>query len=183
MWYSDTAEPIQLASTTPTDGPEDESDDIDVEEIHETDKDRRQTMMTSMDASEADQLRTGTLTNFWGEFILPKRSTGEGHSTRRQATGDDGPPRVTLPRAGNTSIAASAASAPAKTRTNPVSSRFTPAQEEFQQEKQGFLGHVAAHPHGTALSNSTQNLKVGNELRTIREDRQIPMWSCLVCTL
>jgi hypothetical protein len=179
------AEPIQ-ASTAPTNGPEDDSDDIDVEELRETDRDRRQAMMTSMDASEADQLKTGTLTDFWGDFILPKRSTGEGHSTGSKATGDDGPPRATLQGAGNTSIATSAAPAPVRTRADLVSSTFAPAREEFQRKKQGLQGHVVAIPHSTldsTVSNSTQKLKIGNELRTIREDRQIPMWTCLVCTL
>jgi hypothetical protein len=169
-------EPIQSASTK---GPEDESDDTDTEELRETDKDRRQTMMTSMDALEADELRTGTLTDFWGDFILPKRSTSEGNNRRSKATGDDGPPHVTLQRTGNTS----AMSAPVRTRADPVSSKFTPAQEELQHERQGLLGHVVAKPLDTAFSNSTENLKVGNELRTIREDRQTSMWSCLVCTL
>jgi hypothetical protein len=169
-------EPIQSASTTPTKGPEDESDDTDIEEIPETDKDRRQTMMTSMDALEANQVRTGTLTDFWGDFILPKRSTGEGDNTGSKATGNDGLPHVNLQRAGNTS----ATSAPARTRADPVSSKFTPAQEELQHEGQGSLGHVAAKPLDTRLSNSTHNLKVGNELRATREDT---MWPCLVCTL
>jgi hypothetical protein len=183
MWFSDSAELIQSASKTPTKGPEDESDDTDVEELPETDGDRRQTMMTSMDASEADRLRTGSLTDFWGDFILPKRSTGESHGTGSKATGDDGPPpRATLQRTGNTSIVTSATAAPVRT---PAASKFTPAPEESQHEKDGLLGRVVAKPHSTldaALSNSTQKLKVGNEVTTIREDRQT-MWSCLVCTL
>ena len=172
---------------TPTQGPEeDESDGTDVEELRETDGDRRQTMMTSMDVTEADRLRTGTLTDFWGDFILPKRSTGEGPSTGNKETGYDGSPRGTLQRAGNTSVATSAAStAPARTRADPISTKFTPTQE-FQLEKQDGLGHVVAEPQNTldSTTNSNHNLKVGNELRTIREDKRIlPMWSCLVCTL
>ncbi|KAI0266619.1 hypothetical protein BGY98DRAFT_939036 [Russula aff. rugulosa BPL654] len=90
-------------SMTPTQGPEeDEFDGTDVEELRETDVDRRQTMMTSMDAIEADQLRTGTLTDFWGDFILPKRTTEEGRSTGNKETGNDGSPRGTLQRVGNT---------------------------------------------------------------------------------
>ena len=172
---------------TPIQDPEDnesDSDDIDVEELRETDKDRRQTMMTSMDVSEADQLRTGTLTDFWGDFILPKRPPGEGRSSGSEETGGGGSPRGTPQRA--TSVATSAASAPVRTRADPNSTKFTPARE-FQHEKQDALGHVVAKPHNTldtTLSNSKQNLKVGNELRTIREDKQIlHMWSCLVCTL
>lgn len=173
------------ASTAPSKGPEEESDDIDVEEeeLRETDGDRRQTMMTSMDASEANQLKTGTLTDFWGDFILPKRSTGEGHSAGSKATGNDGPPRVTLQGAGNASIAKSASSAPVRTRTDPVSSTLAPAQ---QDEKQRRPGHAVAKPHstlGSTLSNSTQNLNVGNELVATRQDGQIPMWACLACTL
>jgi hypothetical protein len=177
MWYSDSADPIQ-ASTAPSEGPEDESDDIEVEELRETDGDRRQTMMTSMDASEADQLKTGTLTDFWDDFILPKRSTGKGHGTGSKAAGDDGPPRVTLQGAGNTT---SASSAPVRTRTDPVSSTLMPAQ---QDEKQRLPSHVGAKPHSKLDSTvSNQDLKVGDKLRTIRKDRQTPMWSCLVCTL
>ena len=142
-------------------------------------------MMTSMDASEANLLRTGSLTDFWGDFILPKRSTGGGYSTGSKETGNDKPPpRITSQRAGNTSSVTSGASTPVRTRADPTSSKFTPAQEEFQHEREGFLGPVVAKPHNTfdsALSN-TQNSKVGNEVRTIKEDRQ-PMWSCLVCTL
>jgi hypothetical protein len=181
------AEPIRTALMTPTQDPEEvESDGTDVEELRETDGDRRQTMMTSMDATEVDQLRTGTLTDFWGDFILPKRTTGEGRSTGNKETGNDGSPRGTLQRAGNTSLAKSAASAPVRTRVDPISTKFTPAQE-FQHEKQDALGNVVAEPHNTLDSttpNSNQNLKVGNKLRTIREDKQIlPMWSCLACTL
>jgi hypothetical protein len=137
-----TAEPIRTASMTPTQGPEeDESDGTDFEELGETDGDRRQTMMTSMDANEADQLRTGTLTDFWGDFILPKHTTGEGRSTGNKETGDDGSPRDTLQRSGNTSVATSATSAPVRTRADPISTKFTPARE-FQHDKQDALGHV-----------------------------------------
>lgn len=48
---------------------QEESDGIDVEEIRETDRNRRQTTMTSTGAIEANQLRTGTLTSFWRDFI------------------------------------------------------------------------------------------------------------------
>jgi hypothetical protein len=186
MWYSE-SEPIRTAPMTPTQGPEeDDSDGTDVEELQETDGDRRQTMMTSMDTTEADQLRTGTLTDFWGDFILPKRTTGEGRSTGSKGAGDDVSPRGTLQRAGNTSVATSATSAPVRARADPISTKFTPARE-FQYEKQDTLVHVVAEPHNTldsTLSNSNQNLKADNELRTIRKDKQIlSMWSCLVCTL
>jgi len=172
---------------TPTQGPEEDgSDGTDIEELRETDGDRRQTMMTSMDAIEADQLRTGALTDFWGDFILPKRTTGEGWSTEIKESGDDVSPRGTLQKARNTSVATSGASAPVTTLADPISTKFTPAQE-FQHEKQDAQGHVVAEPRNTldlTLSNSNQNLKAGNELRTIREDKQIlSMWSCLVCTL
>lgn len=181
-----TAEPIRTAPMTPTQGPEeDESDGTDVEELRETDGDRRLTMMTSMDATEADRLRTGTLTDFWGDFILPKRTTGEGCSTGNKEIGDNGSPRGTLQIAGNTSVATSATSAPVRTRADPISTKFTPAQE-FQHEEQDALGNVVAEPHNTLDSttpNSNQNLKVRNKLRTIREDKQILPWSCLLCTL
>jgi hypothetical protein len=182
-----TAEPIRTASMTPTQvSEEDESDGTDVEELRETDGDRRQTMMTSMDAIEADQLRIGTLTDFWGDFILPKRTTGEGRSTGNKETGNDESPHGTPQRTGNTSVAKFAASAaPVRTRTDPISTKFAPALE-FQDKKEDALGHVVAEPHNTLDSttpNSNRNLKVGSELRTIREDKQNPMWSCSVCTL
>jgi hypothetical protein len=75
---------------TPTKGSDDEFDNTDVEELPKTDGDRHQTMMTSMDASEAKLLRTGSLTDFWGNFVLLKCSTSEGYSTGSKETGDDG---------------------------------------------------------------------------------------------
>jgi hypothetical protein len=77
---------------------------IDAEELRETDKDRREAMMTSMDTSEANQLRTGTLSDFWGDFVLPKRSTPEGYGTEDKRIGDHPSPRGKPQRAGHTSI-------------------------------------------------------------------------------
>ena len=154
MWYS---EPIRSASTNPMSGQE-ESDGIDVEGIRETDRNRRQTTMTSTGAIEANQLRTGTLTSFWRDFISQKRPTSEGRA-RHLGTMDH---LVSLYReAGNTSIATSEASPPARTRTDPVSSNSAPAQG-VPARKGRILGHVAATRHSTVnstLSNSTQNLK------------------------
>jgi len=72
---------------TPTQDPEEDDIGIEVEEFRETDKDRHQTMMTSMDSSEANELRTGTLSDFWGDFILPKCSTRGGYGTGDNTTG------------------------------------------------------------------------------------------------
>lgn len=73
------AKPIQSAPTTPVKGL-DETGDADVEKIKsETDRDRCQTVMTSTEALEADQLGTGT---FWDDFISPKRSTSEGQTRK-----------------------------------------------------------------------------------------------------
>lgn len=142
---------------TPMSGQE-ESDGIDVEGIRETDRNCRQTTMTSTGAIEANQLRTGTLTSFWRDFISQKRPTSEGRA-RHLGTTDH---LVLLYReGGNSSIATSEASPPARTRTDPVSSNSAPAQG-VPARKGRILGHVASTRHSTVnstLSNSTQNLK------------------------
>jgi hypothetical protein len=78
-------EPCQTASTNRTSGLED--DESDIEELPETDQERRQTMMDSMDTSEANQLKTGTLSDIWGGFIMPKRPLDNDHAAESKATG------------------------------------------------------------------------------------------------
>lgn len=98
-------------------------------------------------------------------------------------TGNDGSPRVILLRAGNTSITTPEASGVTGSEDTGTPFHLSARQrEEFQNEKEGWLSHVAAKWHSTfnsTLSNSTQNLKVSKELRAIRK-RQIPMW-CARC--
>jgi len=157
------------ASNTPTHGPDEDDSDIEVEELRETDKDRRQAMMTSMDATEADNLRIGTLADFWGDFILPKRLNVEENGPDDRATRDDGPPRFIHKRVGN----ATSPSVPERGR----------AGFEIRLKEHGSLDHTITELRNASVSNSTQNLKVDNVpgRRAVRE--QIPKWSCLVCTL
>ena len=188
MWHSDPVDPYHTASTTPSQDPEEDDSDIDVQELRETDKDRRQAMMTSMDASEANQLRTGTLSDFWGDFILPKHTTREGSATGDKNTEDHASPRGIPQITGNTSIATCTTSAPAQTGEDPESLQSRPAKlakEVLWREEIGSLCHTVTEPldiTDSTLSNSKQSLKVGKVTRT-GENQGIPKWSCLVCTL
>ncbi|KAI9512026.1 WLM-domain-containing protein [Russula earlei] len=169
-------------TTSPTQDPEEEVSDIDLDELRETDRDRHQAMMTSMDASEADNLRTGTLTDIWRDFILPQRLTGEGDSSGSRAT-EDGPPRVIQTRMGDTPIITSSESTPERRRADLEPSKIKLgeiAHEELRLVEQESLVHTVdkwRSAPGSRLSNSTRNL--------IKDDNvdQIPKWSCLVCTL
>lgn len=160
---------------------------IDAEELRETDKDRREAMMTSMDASEANQLRTGTLSDFWGDFILPKRSTPEGYGTGDKRTGDHLSPRGKPQRAGHTSIATYMTSAPARSGDDcdPDPGSWKSRPGKTTQEGLWRRGERESVPHrvtkltDSTLSNSQQSLNVARA----REDEEITKWSCLVCTL
>ena len=192
MWHSDPVEPYRTASTTPSQDPEEDDSDIDVQELRETDKDRRQAMMTSMDASEANQLRTGTLPDFWGDFILPKHTTHKGHATGDKKAEDHASPRGIPQITGNTSIATCTTSAPVQTGEDPESLQSRPAKlakEVLWREENGSLRHTVTEPlditdpdPDSTLSNSKQSLKVGKVTRTGNNQR-ISKWSCLVCTL
>ena len=177
MWHSDSVERCHPASTTPTQDPEDDTG-IDVEELSETDKDRRQTMMTSMDESEANELKTGTLSDFWGDFILPKSksSTRGGYGTGDNSTRDHVSPRGTPPRTGGTSTSTCTMSVPLKTRHDPEPRPGGAAKEEVWRGEHGLLCHTVAKPFNTtdsALSNCRPSLNVTGTGK----------WSCLVCTL
>ena len=188
MWDSDPVEPCHAASITAQDPDEDDTG-IDAEELRETDKDRRQAMMTSMDASEANQLRTGTLSDFWGDFILPKRSTPDSYGTADKRTGDHPSPRGKPQRAGNTSIATSMTSDHARSGRDPggdpesrKSRPGKPTQQGLWREERGLVPHTVTKPLNTAdstVSNSKQSLNIAR----VRENEEISKWSCLVCTL
>ena len=172
-----------------TQDPDDDDTGIDAEELRETDKDRREAMMTSMDTSEANQLRIGTLSDSWGDFILPKRSTPEGYGTGE--TEDHLSPRGKPQRAGHTSIATFMASGPARSGgdcdydPDPDPRKSRPGkttQEGLWREERGSVPHRVTKPLNTTdstLSNSQQSLNVARA----RENEEITKWSCLVCTL
>ncbi|KAI0303834.1 WLM domain-containing protein [Multifurca ochricompacta] len=173
--------PVKTAPTTPTQVLEIDESDADMHELRETDQDRHRTMMNSMDAFEANQLKTGSLSDFWGNFILPECSTGEVGRAASTATKGDRPPRVTPRSAGVVSIGTSTNT---RRPVGPELSRFglgSPAQEEIRQGD-----HTASHSDrtsGTTLSNSTQTLTARNAPLMQREIEQNSKWSCLVCTL
>jgi len=185
MWHSDSVERCHLVSMNPTQDPEEDDTGIDMEELRETDKDRRQAMMTSMDTSEANELRTGTLPDFWGDFILPKCSTREGYGTGDNTTGES--PRGISERAG-TSTYTCTTPEPVRTGNDPDSLSLSsrpgkPAQEEMWRGAHGSLCHTVDKPLNTTdstLSNSKQDSNVGNGTR---ENQEISKWPCLVCTL
>lgn len=138
-------------------------------------------MMKSMDVSEADRLRTGTLSDFWGDFILPRRPTREGHGTECKATGKDGPSRATLQRIGKVSIDTSS-SATAR-RTEPSKPR--PGKLE-QEEISSHIQQKSPVPTVTpldTLSNSMQTSKVHNVPQPQKQMNEMLEWSCLICTL
>jgi len=168
---------VKAASKTPTHGPDEDDSDVEVEELPETDKDRRQAMMTSMDATEADNLRIGTLADLWSDFILPKRLNVEEIGPDNRATGDDdGPSRVIQKRA------SPLPSAPERGRAGLVG---TTARDEMLLKERGSLdqNQTIAKSRNSRVSNSSQNFKVDNVPGTRTVNEQIPMWSCLVCTL
>jgi len=173
------------ASETSTQDREDGDSDSDAQELQETDQDRHQTMMKSMDASEADLLRTGTLSDLWGDFILPRRPTKEGHGTKCKATGKEGLSRVTLQRTGNLSIDTSSSA----TALRPEASK--PRLGKLEQEE---ISHIQQKSPAQAvtpldstvaitLSNSIQSSKVHNVPRPQKQMNEMLEWSCLVCTL
>ena len=189
MRHSDPVEPCHTASIT-TQDPDSDDTGIDAEELRETDKDRRQAMMTSMDTSEANQLRTGTLSDFWGDFILPKRSPPEGYGTGDKRTGDHPSSRGKPQRAGNTSMTMSMTSGAARSGDDPgdddlgswESRPEKPTREGLWRRERGSVPHRVTKPLNTTdstLSNSEQSLTIAGA----RENEEISKWPCLVCTL
>jgi len=183
MWHGDPVEPCHTASIT-TQDPDENDTGIDAEELRETDKDRRQAMMTSMDASEAKQLRTGTLSDSWGDFILPKRSTPEGYGTGDKRTEYHPSPRG-KPQRADTSIARFMTSAPAGSGGDLESRKSRPGkptQEGLWRRERGSVPRRVTKPPNTThstLSNSEQSLSIARA----RENEEISKWSCRVCTL
>ena len=183
MWHGDPVEPCHTASIT-TQDPDEDDTGIDTEELRETDKDRRQAMMTSMDAFEANQLRTGTLSDFWGDFILPKRSTPEDYDTGDKRTEDHPSPRG-KPQRADTSIARFMTSAPARSGDDLESCKSRPrkpTQEGLWRVERGSVPRRVTKPLNTTdstLSNSEQSLSIPRA----RENEEISKWPCRVCTL
>ncbi|KAH9068318.1 WLM-domain-containing protein [Lactarius deliciosus] len=174
------AEKRQLAleaSANPTSGQEEDDSDADTQELRETDQERRQTMMDSMDASEAKQLRTGTLSDIWGDFILPKRPLDKVRAAKSKATGDDGP-RVNSQGARNVPVHAPSPPTPPRGTAGPELSRFCSGKLPQEQTRGGkrMSGQIASHQErtfGATLPNPKTRCEIARN----------PKWSCLVCTL
>lgn len=155
------------ASTNRTSGLED--DESDIEELPETDQERRQTMMDSMDTSEANQLKTGTLSDIWGGFIMPKRPLDNDHAAESKATG------VNSQRTGNAPKRTPSPPALLQSTVRSELSKSQPRKLQPRDEKRA-LGQIAPHQERTfdaTLPNSTTR---GGTAHNIT-------WSCLVCTL
>ena len=169
--HRNSVEPCRTASTNLITGREEDGSDTEMQELRETDQERRQTMMGSMDASEADQLKTGTLSDIWGGFIVPKRPLDK-------VTGDDGP-RINSQGAKNASMHAPLPPAPSRGTANSESSRAQPGklpQGQARDEKR-VLGQTAWHQEKTLGVTTFSNPKTRGEMaRNLR-------WSCLMCTL
>ena len=113
-------------------------------------------MMTSMDVSEANELRTGTLSDFWGDFILPRYPTSGGNGTEGKATGKDGPCGATLQGSGEASIDSSSSVRKIE------SSRARPLQD---------------------MRHTQQEPPVYSVPQLEKQVNKNPEWPCLVCTL
>jgi hypothetical protein len=178
--------PCHAASVMPSQDPEEDDSGVDVQELQETDKDRRQTMMTSMDASEANQLRTGTLSDFWGDFILPNHSTPESYGTGdNKNTWDHASTRGgILPKAGNTSTSTCTPPTPVGRGERPEPLRSRPGKLAPEALRRESLCHTVTKPLTTTDSTLSNFRKVGNLGRTRENENQgNSQWSCLACTL
>ncbi|KAA1467508.1 WLM-domain-containing protein [Dentipellis sp. KUC8613] len=162
---------LQGKAASPEPKVEDTSDDESDgdEEVKETDLDRRKTMLDSVGQSDFDGLKSGTLADFWGNFILPEASKTMASSARPKKTNnaDPSPPRTT-------------------------------ARQVKLEEITSSLG-VTADPHtpssprsgadNTRLSSGaqqtrTQGIAVTRQVGNLRQRQESnPKWSCLVCTL
>ena len=129
-------------------------------------------MMDSMDTSEADQLKTGTLSDIWGGFILPKRPLNKVHVHAVESKAAV----INSQSAGNPSIyvAPSPPASPQSTARSELS-KSQPRQLQLPDEKR-VLGQTRPHQERTfdaTLSNSKTRCGTAHNLT----------WSCLVCTL
>jgi len=134
-------------------------------------------MMDSMDASEADQLKTGrgTLSDIWSGFILPKRPLDK---VPAGECGDDGPPRINSQGARNASVHAPSSPAPPRGTVSSESSKSRPGKPPQEQIRDGkrVLGQTAC-PQERTFGATFPNPETRGEIA-----RNLT-WSCLVCTL
>ena len=127
-------------------------------------------MMDSMDTSEADQLKTGTLSDIWGGFILPKRPLDKVYAVESKAV------VVNSQSAKNPSIyaAPSPPTSPQSTARSELS-KSQPRRLQPQDEKR-VLGQTRSHQERTFDATLSNSMTRGGTAHNFT-------WSCLVCTL
>ncbi|TFY75433.1 hypothetical protein EWM64_g8578 [Hericium alpestre] len=149
-------------------GSEDEIDDG--EEILETDQDRRRTMLESMGQSELGGLKSGTLADYWGDFVLP----GAPRSPKKQAS--------TGSRAPTSSKRQTTLGEPSTSHPGPFPSV---ARTSSPREDIGFDDNVdQAAASATRRALDDKSAASVEELgRSTEHQDSSGTWSCLVCTL
>ncbi|THH20719.1 hypothetical protein EW146_g661 [Bondarzewia mesenterica] len=194
-----------LPKTELADSDDDESDGIEV--IRETDQDRRRTMLESMEPSDMDGLKSGTLTDYWRDFILPKSSSSSASASRAES-GSKGKQNVvsTASHSANGTrqspldelfVARGHSSASSTERGSGVGKRIgNLVMEEVNYRKQEALGlapirvarTLGTAPHGSVprdpmgFGSEKTHSHVPNEL-LLTEPSSSQHWACLVCTL
>ncbi|KAI0065092.1 WLM-domain-containing protein [Artomyces pyxidatus] len=161
-----------------------ESDDG--EEIPETDLDRRRTMLESMEAADADDLRSGTLVDYWGDIIPPKiEPRGQVKAKSPEAV-------RSVQRTHQTTLDSLASSASgSSTRVGNVGNAFglgNLVQEEIRHRKKESLGLTATRADRTLGANPANAARVTETPESSAPAvRSVPgrqeLWPCLVCTL
>ncbi|ETW83060.1 hypothetical protein HETIRDRAFT_450748 [Heterobasidion irregulare TC 32-1] len=176
------------------------------EELRETDQDRRRTMLDSMESSDLDGLKSGTLDDCWRDFILPKSTkprTGpppaeaEANLKGRQ-TATAGPSSLpdTDTRQGTPSKPSAArarSGAPAAKKRRGIGNIVLDEVEYRKKESLGLAATGNARTLGNAPHNppsrsggdpgcAGSNSDAVNGSRERNAESSLA-WSCLVCTL
>ena len=185
-------------------GSDSESDGT--EELRETDQDRRRTMLDSIESSDLDGLKSGTLDDCWRDFILP-------NSTNPRT----GPPPAEVeanPKGRQTATAGPSSRPDTDTRqstpSEPSAARARPgapaskkrrgigniALDEVEYRKKESLGLAAtgnartlgSAPHSPPSRSGGDTGRAGSNSGAVNGGREHSAesgraWSCLVCTL
>ncbi|KAI0309917.1 WLM domain-containing protein [Amylostereum chailletii] len=180
------------SSDAPKDESADEDDESDTEEVEETDQERRRTLVDSMGQGDLDGLKSGSLADYWGDFITTK-STAETPSSRpTNATPATVPSssttrlrQSTLPDAGPTLNRTSGPS----TKPGKGAGLGGLGQDDIRSRKNESLG-LASTPAGRTLGakpvasfqdGSPPTSSSGRPPDTIQTSSA--QWPCSVCTL
>ncbi|TFY67752.1 hypothetical protein EVG20_g3832 [Dentipellis fragilis] len=153
------------------DASDDESDGD--EEVKETDLDRRKTMLDSVGQSDFDGLKSGTLADFWGDFILPESSKTVATSARPKKTNnaDSSLPPMAARQVKLEEMRTAMTSSPGITADPDIPSSSRSGADNTRLSS----GAQQTRTQGTPITRQVGNLRQ-------RQDSN-PKWSCLVCTL